>query len=131
MTTLTKEQILAVDDRKTETVSVPEWGGDVIVTVMTGTERDAFEQSVVDSRGSNITTNLANIRAKLCARCIVDDNRKRLFTDADIVALGEKSSVALDRIFGVAQRINGLTADEVEQLAKNSDSDQSGSSTFD
>ncbi len=131
MEVLSKEQILAVDDRKTEVVSVPEWGGDVIVGVMSGTERDAFEQSVVDTGGGNVTTNLANIRAKLCARCIVDADGKRVFNNSDIVALGEKSSAALDRIFGIAQRLNGLTADEVEQLAKNSSSDQSGSSTSD
>lgn len=116
---LSKEQILAADDKKTEIVSVPEWGGHVAVGTMSGTERDAFEQSVVEMRGKDTVTNMTNIRAKLCARCIVDDAGKRVFADGDIAALGHKSSAALDRVFAVAQKLNGLTADEVEQLAKN------------
>jgi hypothetical protein len=43
---LTKEQILSADDIKTETVLVPEWGGDVIVRGLSGVERDAYEMAV-------------------------------------------------------------------------------------
>ena len=38
MALLSKEQILKSDDLKSEIVAVPEWGGDVKVRVMTGTE---------------------------------------------------------------------------------------------
>ena len=43
---LTKDQILKSDDLPSEEVSVPEWGGSVMVRSMTGYERDQFEQSV-------------------------------------------------------------------------------------
>jgi len=42
----------------------------------------------------------------------------RLFADADIAALGSKSAKALDRVFAVAQRLNGIGSDQVDQ-AKN------------
>jgi hypothetical protein len=124
---LTKDQILKADDIKTEKVEVPEWGGDVHIKTMTGTERDAFEQSIISGQ----KTNLANIRAKLCARVIRDGNGKRLFTDADVAALGKKSAKALDRIFAKAQTLNGITAEDVEGLAKNSGTDLNEDSTSD
>ena len=43
---LTKEQMLAADDIKSERVEVPEWGGDVMVRGLTGTQRDAWEASM-------------------------------------------------------------------------------------
>ena len=131
MAVLKKEEILGADDRKTETISVPEWGGHVSVATMSGTERDDFEQSVVETRGSDTITNLANIRAKLCAKCMVDDDRKRIFADSDVKALGEKSAAALDRVFAVAQRLNGLSGDDVEGLVKNSEGGPSAASTSD
>ena len=114
---LNKEQILRAEDLKTTTVNVPEWGGKVKIKTLTGAERDDFEQSIL--RGGKIDAH--NIRAKLCARCIVNEKNERLFSDAEIVALGNKSAIALDRVFVAAQKLNGLTNDEVEELAKNSE----------
>ena len=45
---LSKEQILQADDLKTETVEVPEWGGDVLLRELRGRERDAFEEGSMD-----------------------------------------------------------------------------------
>ena len=124
---LNKDQILQAKDLPTETVEVPEWGGSVIVKTMTGTERDAYESSIVKGKKVDMT----NIRAKLCAICIVDDNGERLFTDRDVVALSKKSAKALDRIFDVAQKLNGLGKADVEELEKNSGQIQTDSSTSD
>ena len=126
---LTKDQILKADDMVTQAVEVPEWGGVVTVAGMTGTERDAFEQSIVDTRGKSTKTNLANIRARLCAMTMVDDKGERLFADSEIKALGKKSAKALDRVFAVAQELNGMSPGDVEELAKNSEDAQSEDST--
>ena len=45
--TLTKDQILEANDLQSESVTVPEWGGDVLVRTMTGADRDAFEASMI------------------------------------------------------------------------------------
>jgi hypothetical protein len=116
---LTREQILQKRDLPREAVSVPEWGGEVVVRALTGAERDAFEQSTIEQRGKSVKTNLANIRAKLCARCIVGDDGKRLLSDADVEALGEQSGAALDRVFTVARKLSGMSEEDVEELAKN------------
>lgn len=120
---LTKADILGAADLARELVEVPEWGGSVYVQAMTGTERDAFEESIIEIRqsGKGVTTKsvLKNMRAKMCARCIVGEDGARLFGDPEIAELGEKSAAALDRVFAVAQRLNGMGQDDMEELAGN------------
>ena len=115
--TLSRDDILKAQDIKIELVEVPEWGGQVYVKGMTGTERDAFESSIVQTRGKNSSVNMVNIRAKLAAQTICDEAGERLFSDADIRALGKKSANALQRVFDVAQKLSGITSDDVEELA--------------
>lgn len=116
MALLTRDQILKSDDLKTEVVSVPEWGGDVIVSTMSGFARDSLESSLVGKGGG---TNTVNIRAKFTASTLVDESGKLLFTDKDVVALGKKSSAALDRVYDVVSRLNKISDKDVEEIAKN------------
>jgi hypothetical protein len=88
-------------------------------------------QAIIETKGKNTKANLANIRARLCAMAMVSDDGERIFTDADMKALGKKSAKALDRVFAVAQKLNGLSAGDVEELAKNSESGPNGDSTSD
>ena len=126
---LTKEQILQADDLPTKVVPVPEWNGEVIVRTMSGEERDAWEQSITTKRGDDIQVNMANLRARLCSQTIVDEDGELLFSKDDVDLLGQKSAKALDRIFGIAQKLNGLGKDDIKELAKNSDTGQSEDST--
>lgn len=116
---LTREMILTAKDLSFEIVDVPEWGGEVKVTTLTGTERDAFEASLIDQKRSGNTVNTKNIRAKLVSMVCVDDGGDRLFTPADIEILGSKSASALDRIFTVAQRLSKLTEADMDELKGN------------
>jgi hypothetical protein len=126
---LTKDAILTANDLVTEDVEVPEWGGAVRVRSISGAERDAFEQAIVTRKGKNVTTNMANIRAKMVALSLVDESGQRLFSDSDVVALGRKSAAALDRVFSVAQRLAGLTDTDVDELAENLEAGQNEGST--
>lgn len=119
MAVLSKAQILAAKDLDSEIVKVPEWGGDVKVRTMTGVERDSFESSIFETKGTDTKQNLTNLRAKLVGRVLVDDEGNRLFTDREIEELGKKSARALDKVFKVAQRLNGIGGDAVEELTKN------------
>jgi len=118
MTVLNRDDILKVKDIAVEKVEVPAWGGSVFVKGMTGTERDAFESSIVQQRGKNASVNMANIRAKLASQTICNEAGERLFSDADVKALGAKSASALQLVFEVAQRLSGISGDDVEELAK-------------
>lgn len=113
---LTREQILAVDDLQTETVQVPEWGGEVVVSVMWGDARDEWEASL---RGTDDKMMTKGARAKLVACCVVGEDGNLLFTIEDVVKLGRKSARALDRVASVALRLNKLTDKSVEELKGN------------
>lgn len=125
---LTRDQILGASDLDTERVPVPEWGGEVLVRSMTAADRDEFDQSMVASRGPDESANLRNVRARLVATTVVDAAGKRLFSEADIEALGAKSAKAMNRIYRVATRLNALDESDVEELAKNSEAAPSGDS---
>jgi hypothetical protein len=113
---LTRAEILESEDLATEPVRVPEWHGQVTVRAMTGSERDAYESEMFSSKGGTVEYNLQNVRAKLCARTIVDAKGSRMFSDSDIVLLGLKSAAALERVFKVAQRLSRLTQEDVKEL---------------
>ena len=130
---LTKQEILSQDDLKYEDVQIPEWGGAwVRVRGMSASQRDDFEASTVQRNGKTITTNLRNIRARLCLICMVDpETGEQLFQYEDEFPLGGKSAAALQRVFEVAQRLNGLREEDVNELAANFPADQNGASPSD
>lgn len=128
MSLLNRDAILTADDLTSEVVDVPEWGGQVRLRVLTGAERDKFEASI-SADGKKI--NRENLRARFVVLCVVDDDGQRIFTDADASKLGLKSASALDRLFTKAQRMNGLSDEDVETLAGNSESATGGASTSD
>lgn len=118
---LNKAEILAKDDLIAEDLFVPEWDAWVRIRTMNASERDHFEAGTMQGRGKSMTANLENIRARLCLLCLIDEDGNRLFGEEDTFPLGGKSAAALDRIFTVAQRLNGLRGEDIDALAKNSE----------
>ena len=117
---LSRDQILEASDLKTQVAEVPEWGGSVIVRTMTGADRDTFENNLVTVKADGSREqNLTNFRAKLVALTAVDDAGNLLFSADDVARLSGKSAAALERVFTVAQAINGLGAQAVEDATKN------------
>lgn len=114
---LSRDHILSAPDLTTEDVEVPEWGGSVRVSAMSGSARDAFGESLVRDANGNIDP--SNYRSKLLSKCLVDADGNLLFTDADIVALGKKNAFAILRLFEVAERLNVISANGVEDAKKN------------
>ncbi len=126
---LTRAEILAADDLPRELVEVPEWGGSVYVRGLTAMERSEFENlmlglenrriKVGKSDDVTIQMDMRVLRVRLSALCMVDEKGNRLFGDDEVEALGRKSADALNRIFVVAQRLSGMTSDDVEDAAGN------------
>ena len=108
---LTKEQILNSAVPKVE-VHIPEFGGSVYVKTMTGSERDQFEADHIKSPNQDI-------RGRLAAYTVCDENGKLLFSPSDVKALGNKSAAGLDRIFAIAIKLNGISKQDVEDLEAN------------
>jgi len=118
---------LGIDDCPTEDVYVPEWKTTLHIKGLSGTERDAWEAATVrfDRNGKRLPPDLANLRAKLIARSVVDANGKRVYRDQDVLALGQKAATTLQPIFEVCQRLSKLTDEDVEELTGNSNGDRS------
>ena len=130
MDLLTRDAILNAQDLARERVEVPEWGGAVLVRALTGRERDAYEAGIVHPDGRKMRYTLTNMRARLVSLSVIDEAGTRLFSDSDVELLGRKSAAALERVFEAAQRLSGLSAQDVDELVKNSESgpsDDSGS----
>lgn len=121
---LSRDDILNADDRKTEIVAVPEWGGAVTVRSLTGLERDRYEGSMVSYKRNAKgvpeidAVETDNVRARLASMTIIDEAGGNLFTEGDVLILGMKSAAALERVFKVAQRLSNLSDADVEALTE-------------
>jgi len=116
---LGRDAILDADDRVFESVDCPEWGGKVRVRGLSGTQRDAYEGSLIAGNGADRKMNLANARAKMIVLAVVDGDGRPIFTSDDVRALGRKSALPIERIFDVARRLSGMTQEDVEKLTEN------------
>ena len=120
---LSKAKILAAKDVKlSEAVPVPEWGGDVYIRTISGTERDKFEEAYSEQK-------MKAFRVRFLVLTLADESGERLFGDADIDALGNKSSVVINRLFDKAWQHNAFTDAAVEALGNDSPTAPSEGST--
>lgn len=131
MALLTRGQIHAADDRAYEDVPVPEWGGEVRIRALSGTERDAYQNSLVSigSGGKVQRLSLQDAMAKLLVRSIVDEDGERIYADKDTAELGAKNAQVLERLRDVAKRLSGLGKEELEEAEGNSEAGQSDDSS--
>lgn len=127
---LDRSAILSKKDLKREKVSVPEWGGDVFVSEMTGEARDEWELELHEYRKDN-SRKLKNPSARLVVATVVDEDGNLLFTRDDVDEVGKLSCEALDRICRVAQALNKIGAVSIEDAEKNSEAAPGGSSISD
>ena len=118
---LTKDAILTAADLKTKEIDVPEWGGKVRVSQISAADRLALQMMVLDEKGKPRTpieiTRMMTVG--LLTFAIVDDQGNRLFTQDDIEALGKKCSAAIDKVFEVADDLNGISAEMAGKIRKN------------
>ena len=120
---LSKAAILAAKDTKVSApIPVPEWGGDVYCKTLSGTERDAFEESYSENK-------MKAFRCRFLVLTLSDDKGERLFTDGETADLGNKSSVVINRLFDAAWKHNAFTTEAVEALGEGSPEGQSDVST--
>lgn len=120
---LSRDQILASSGKRIyKYVEVPEWDGFVRIQSLMGKERDAFEKSVQNDpnrKGSSKKNADENLRAKLVAKCVVDDRGELLFTNSyEVGQLGELPVAGLQRVFNACMALNGISDDDVSELAE-------------
>ena len=114
-----------------ETVHIEQWARDVTLRGFSSRERDLFEEDNLRranakagngaKRGQSINADLANFRARLVSRHLVEDGVRTLANARGEELLGEQPAAVVDRLFNVAQKLSGFSAEDVEALTKNSD----------
>lgn len=118
---LTKEQILGADRRKSVDVPVKEWGGSVRLKELTADERDMWENEAfsISQDGKSAKFNPQHTRARLVVRCIIGEDGKRMFTDDEVAAVGSLSAGSVQKLFNAAQKLNAISASDMEELEGN------------
>lgn len=122
---LTREQILAADDRPKKAVAVAEWGGEVWVKTLSAAQREEWEASISDANGAMTKR---QIRAGLVAASACDENGVAIFTKDDVAALADKAASIIMRIYDAAVSLNEITKEDIDAAEKNSDPSPSDSS---
>jgi hypothetical protein len=116
---LTKDEIFAVDDLKTQRVHVSDWHGDVFLRCMSAQERIEYEAEFDKLREAGKAVDQLEIILLFLQKVIVDKAGDPLFGADDLEALRKKNWKVLYEIFEKAQEINALSDEDVEELAKN------------
>ncbi len=121
MDDLTRDEILAIEDLPIERVEVPEWKAAVYMQTLSGKQRDEFTQLATDRRAAK-RFDVRGLKSRLVAMSLCDKAGKLLFAgDGDETKLNAKSGAAVDRLFTIAQRLSGLSDDELEEMTTDFD----------
>lgn len=113
---LGRDDILKIQDLGAPLkLHVPEWQDDVYLRRPSANDRDAWELYCQEhnKKPKEIW------RAKLASMLLCDEAGKRIFSDRDVEALGEKSAAALNRIWLAGIDLMKITEAEVAELEKN------------
>ena len=118
---LDAKAIFAADDARLEKLHVPEWNGDVFLRVITGTDRDRFEEAWSEQK-------LKAFRIRFLLLTLCDEDGERLFKDEDAEGLGKKSSVVINRLFDAAWKLNAFTQEAIDEMGESSAGDRKSAS---
>ena len=116
-----KNQIFEIEDLPRQSVYVDEWKTTLHVRSMNGTERAAFESTLISTKDSDGAERFRTAKVLLVALCTVDENGERIFDDLenDTKELSKKSSQAIDRLYKAASLLNAIDDGNVEDISKN------------
>lgn len=114
-------------------VQVPEWDCTVVLRVMTGAHRDAYEDAIALAVARPLGEQIIpNYRAWFLSMCICDEQGKLLCTtEAHVQALAQLNSRGFDRLIPIAKDLNGLTQASADALEKKEASVRNGVSGSD
>ena len=115
---ISRSEFLSASDLKFEDVPVPEMGEDlsVRIAILTGHAREEYSKLCREREASQDTSEIQAILVSITA---IDVEGKLLFSPEDVKKINDKSSAVLDRLCTTAMKLNGLTEEAMEDLAKN------------
>jgi hypothetical protein len=136
---LSREALLGAIGCPEEPVAVVGLKAVVVMKGLTGEALDEYHQSITTGKGNKRDVNMANLRTKLLVRTIhiavpSSDGKTftagaRMFADDDAAALGKIRGDVIGQLFPIAQKLSGLSDEEVEELGKPSTTTNSATSS--
>lgn len=119
--TLNREQLLKPVSIPREKVELPELGGSIWIRGMSAADRSKFENNFQTASGKSNKRKMAEVRERLLVACCCTEDGSPMLTEKDIEALGKQPIHLVERMVTVAQRLCGMSNEDVELLAKNSE----------
>ena len=100
---------------------IPELGGSVWIKGMTVTERSKFERQFRTRKGETNERKMNEIRQRMLVACVCNADGQQLLTEEDIEAIGKQRADIVERLVNAAQIACGMSSDDMEDIAKNSE----------
>lgn len=136
---LTREALLAATGCPEEAVYVTGLKDWLVVKGLTGEALDNYHQAITVGKGKNRDVNIRNLRTKLLVLSLHKavpvpgepgkfTSGERLLRDGDEGALSAIRGDVIGQLFPIAQRLSGMSEEEVEELGKPSEKTNSATS---
>jgi hypothetical protein len=108
----------AESKRRREWVTLP--GGDICVWELTMSESaqivERSARPAIDPRGGQVPATFVALQILFCCYDGEEDNAKRIFSEADLLAIYCLPFSEFDLLLGATNRVNGKDATELERL---------------
>ena len=114
------EEILNINDERTEIVIVPEWNNKKILCKnLSGADRAVLSSMLeVDSKTNKVQTKTTTADIVIYG-AYNPDTGERIFLPSQKAALLKKNSAPLERLATVIQKLSGLNPEGVDEAEKN------------
>jgi hypothetical protein len=123
-----KDFLTLGDDRPVKVVYIPEWNMSVRLRGMSFADRIAFSTTMPRKPGktpdAEPEVDFLKYKVHMLLFSIVNKDGKPLFTPGDAAVLENKSVTAIDRLYEVAEQLNGMGEAEKKAMEKNSGAPQ-------
>ena len=113
-----KDKIKAVQDVKSEKVTIPEWDVTVELRTMKAIDRAKLLKDCVDKQGNVIGEKFQ--AGLIIASCFDPETGERVFDNGDFDLLMDKAAGPIEELASTAMRISGLNRDTMTAIEKNS-----------
>lgn len=132
-----KSDFLKMEEPEVKKVWIEGIEAYVYMKQMSATDQDSYEWSIMEfvndeaTGEERIERNMEAMRAKYLVRVLCDSKGKRLFTNDEYMQLGRKFPKIILELHRKALEVNRDDKDSLEEMRKNSDSEQKEDSTSD
>lgn len=116
---INREQLLSKAQRRFTTVEI--FGESYRLQSLTEVERSEYEVAALDKDGKVQIKNLKKTRQLLIAKCLIDDDGKRLFGDHETHFIGALDGAICGALYREAMKHCGYDSDDIGAMEKNSE----------